>query len=657
MFIWKNIFKYIKLFLVNPITEIIINIIYLTCLVVIGILLFKENSNYDEHQILDITQSYLNFNTFQNIKTPTQFNSYLSIILDKLFTINPTTETIPLFIPINPIHFIYFNNLNECNTAISYNKNCMTESNKFKCVIDNLIESYKYECGKSYSERKMIFKRNLQGHYSEYNIRDTDNYIDITMDTYSEYQTKIDEIIQNKSLKAIIMQINLKAPSNQNYIDVILGVEMTNYFTDVKTIFSVNTIYDNNSKTKIILFVFIIFLSITVAINGLKFIYEINAKPVLIIHSFFFFAEVFDFIFMIICFLYISEEKNINFDINLEKYESHLKLINIIWYIKSFYSLLIIFFPFRLFSLLSWFKSIFEPFTIYINVIFKMGPSILLSFIFFMLMIVMFIFINYFLFNDIFSYYETIFKSFISTFDFRIIMNLYNRNPPSRIFGNLFQSHYSISFIFFQTIFFYSFSSIIIATLVYAFKKVIYMQTSPEEKKYMEKLEEIESKLNENKIEEYKNVDLMKKHLLWWTLDDKNSIKNDIISKYDALIFKSLNQILAFLKYIFAIKPEIQFKKLKYKLNIIIEINKKKIPEKEIVQIMNLGQWLIFVGSKIPIIIYSKFKFDNTFVMRLTNIYKLSYFINDDNVFHKILEEKGLKILSICKNENITFIS
>ena len=303
MFIWKNILKYIKLFLVIPITEITINIIYLTCLVVIGILLFKENSNYDEHQILDITQSYLNFNTFQNIKTPTQFNSYLITILNKLFTINPTIEAIPLFIPRNPIHFIYFTNSNECNAAISYNKNCMTESNKFKCVIDNLIKSYKYECGKSYSEQKMIFKRNLQGHYSEYNIRDTDNCVDITKDTYySEYRTKIDEIIQDKSLKMIIMKINLKAPSIQNYIDIILGVEMTNYFTDVKTIFSINIIYDNNSKTKIILFVFIIFLSIAVVINGLRFIYEINVKPVLIIHSFSFFAEVFDFIFMIIVF-------------------------------------------------------------------------------------------------------------------------------------------------------------------------------------------------------------------------------------------------------------------------------------------------------------------------------------------------------------------
>ena len=46
------------------------------------------------------------------------------------------------------------------------------------------------------------------------------------------------------------MQINLKAPSNQNFIDVILGIEMTNYFTDVRTIFSVYILNENRPKKK-----------------------------------------------------------------------------------------------------------------------------------------------------------------------------------------------------------------------------------------------------------------------------------------------------------------------------------------------------------------------------------------------------------------------
>lgn len=109
MAIWRNILKFIKLFLVHPSTEIIISIIYLISFVIIGILLFKESSNYDDHQILDITQSFFNFNIFNQIKTPSQFNIYFLSLLDKMYIINPSTEEIPLFIPMSPIRFIPFN--------------------------------------------------------------------------------------------------------------------------------------------------------------------------------------------------------------------------------------------------------------------------------------------------------------------------------------------------------------------------------------------------------------------------------------------------------------------------------------------------------------------------------------------------------------------
>ena len=80
----------------------------------------------------------------------------------------------------------------------------------------------------------------MKGYYSYYNLRNSNDHIDITKKSYiSEDQDNIAEIIDNKRLKAIILQINLKAPSNNNYIDAILGIEMTNYFTNLKTIFSV----------------------------------------------------------------------------------------------------------------------------------------------------------------------------------------------------------------------------------------------------------------------------------------------------------------------------------------------------------------------------------------------------------------------------------
>ena len=110
------------------------------------------------------------------------------------------------------------------------------------------------------------------------------------------------------------------------------------------------------------------------------------------------------------------------------------------------------------------------------------------------------------------------------------------------------------------------------------------------------------------------------------------------------------------MKYIFAVRPEIQFKKLIYKINIIVETSKKKLKDKEIRQISNLAEWLIFVGSKIPIIIYGKTNFESSIRMKLKNIYQLTFFINDEDALKNKLEESGNKVLKISENKNLSFL-
>jgi hypothetical protein len=265
-------------------------------------------------------------------------------------------------------------------------------------------------------------------------------------------------------------------------------------------------------------------------------------------------------------------------------------------------------------------------------------------------------FTNYYIFNDIFEYYETMFVSFITAFDLNIVESVYDRKFPSKIFGNLFTSKFTAFFVFFEVVMFYFIFAIIIATMVYLFKKAVISLEPPEKNIYIKKLEEIQEKLKENKNTEIENENLINKQILWINLDNKNSNTN-MIAKYQPLIFKNSIEILSYLKYIFAIKPEIQFKKLIHKINIIIEINQKNNLDKEIKQIYTLAEWLIFVGSRIPIIIYGKINFDRSIKMKLYNIYKLIYIINDDNSLENIIKNEGQKILSISKNNNLQFKS
>ena len=295
------------------------------------------------------------------------------------------------------------------------------------------------------------------------------------------------------------------------------------------------------------------------------------------------------------------------------------------------------------------------------NVIFRMSPGLIISFIDMIFFIFIFSIINYFLFNDTFSFYESLAQSFISSFNINIIPSLYNQKLPSKIFNNLFISQYSVLFLYFQTICFFCVISIFIATLVYMFKKAISFQETDDKDGYLEKLNEIEKKIEENKNKEkdYEISDLQKKQILWLSLDkDKVKLEHNIGNEnYDILFFKSSEQILAFLKYIFSMKPGLQHKKLKYKVNIIIETNQKYLESNEKKEINLLTDWLIFIECKIPLIFYGMSRFETSYKDKLKSLYKFSLFVNNKKELEKILKIDEKKNMVIFSNEQFTLMA
>jgi hypothetical protein len=252
------------------------------------------------------------------------------------------------------------------------------------------------------------------------------------------------------------------------------------------------------------------------------------------------------------------------------------------------------------------------------------------------------------------------YQSFISTFNINILSSLYTLKSPSRIFNNLFLSKYSIVFIFFQTVSFFFLISLFISTSVYVFKQAILFQENEEKNEYLEKLNAIQSKLEEkNNLNEINYIELKemnKKQILWFSLDkDKNKVRNSVENeKYDMLYFKNSNQILSFLKYIFTMKPHLQHVKLNYKLIIVIETNQKHLESNERDEINKLTDWLIFIECKIPLIFYGKIHLDNSYKIKLKSLYKFTYFINNKKDLDKFLESDGKKVMAISSNEQFT---
>ena len=190
-----------------------------------------------------------------------------------------------------------------------------------------------------------------------------------------------------------------------------------------------------------------------------------NVRKFYVIYLIFVLVKIIDITFILILSFYIAEDKKLNFEVNYEEFESHINYIQTVWYLKIFFAIMSLEFPFRLLGVLSWIKSITESIIILFNILFKMLPGFIVSFIFITFIYFIFAMINYFLFNDIIPYYETMYQSFISSFNIAMITYLYNQKNNSKLFNNLFLSKFSIVFIYFQTLFFFFFFFFFISTL------------------------------------------------------------------------------------------------------------------------------------------------------------------------------------------------
>ena len=145
------------------------------------------------------------------------------------------------------------------------------------------------------------------------------------------------------------------------------------------------------------------------------------------------------------------------------------------------------------------------------------------------------------------------------------------------------------------------------------------------------KLSQIESQLIIQKENIDTNFDEMKKQIVWLSLTEKHELYNYYSSKNRIILFTQAKQVDSFFKYLFAIKPEMQFKNLKPKFGIIIEskVEKGSIPDNELSQITNLLDWLKLVGAKIPVALYTNEHLDRNLRMKLSNCFLYIKFISE----------------------------
>ena len=653
MKIWKNKLIYIKLGLISPVLEIIVNTIYILSFILIFYYFCSNGKYYNDNQISKFTESYINYENFKNINSPSDLKTYIEDLTSKLFNSNPSTEKIPIFMPLNPIRITRFIN-NYCKEE-NYLTTC---NNNFQCVINSMSNSFKDKCGEKYSNannadednnnansKKLFLEslvNNFKGYYSNYDLLHGGRSVEITNHNINNKIDEIDDFITNKNVKFISIEINLKSPINNNYIDIILGLEMYEYFHDIKKILSIN-IFNTYSRPKenYFLYILVYIYMVTIIINIIKLVYEIMVKPVFSIHFFVLLNEACNTLLFIFLILFINVDKNLDINLNLAKFNSHLVETTMIYDLKIIMIIVFLGIPVRVLSVVSWWKWFSAPFIKVANIFFRMFPSVIISFFVALIFLVVFTITNYLMFQDIFSQYQTFYDSFLNVFNFRILSSLYIEENNSKIFHNMTQSKYTFILLLFEYVFFLLSFCIIISSFIHLYKKANSIEEPKQESEYLNKMENLIEKLKEN-VED-KNVDLIgiKKQILYLKLTPKNLALNNT-TKIELTIFKNSQQIISFLKYIFALKPELQFKNLLSLLNIVIEVNHYDNFNWnfDLKQIIYLIKWLTFIGCKIPLIIYCEPNFEKNYHLKLCRDYTLIKFVNDKNELENIMNKK-----------------
>ena len=653
MKIWKNKLIYIKLGLISPVLEIIVNTIYILSFILIFYYFCSNGKYYNDNQISKFTESYINYENFKNINSPSDLKTYIEDLTSKLFNSNPSTEKIPIFMPLNPIRITRFIN-NYCKEE-NYLTTC---NNNFQCVINSMSNSFKDKCGEKYSNannadednnnansKKLFLEslvNNFKGYYSNYDLLHGGRSVEITNHNINNKIDEIDDFITNKNVKFISIEINLKSPINNNYIDIILGLEMYEYFHDIKKILSIN-IFNTYSRPKenYFLYILVYIYMVTIIINIIKLVYEIMVKPVFSIHIFVLLNEACNTLLFIFLILFINVDKNLDINLNLAKFNSHLVETTMIYDLKIIMIIVFLGIPVRVLSVVSWWKWFSAPFIKVANIFFRMFPSVIISFFVALIFLVVFTITNYLIFQDIFTQYQTFYDSFLNVFNFRILSSLYIEENNSKIFHNMTQSKYTFILLLFEYVFFLLSFCIIISSFIYLYKKANSIEEPKQESEYLNKMENLIEKLKEN-VED-KNVDLIgiKKQILYLKLTPKNLALNNT-TKIELTIFKNSQQIISFLKYIFALKPELQFKNLLSLLNIVIEVNHYDNFNWnfDLKQIIYLIKWLTFIGCKIPLIIYCEPNFEKNYHLKLCRDYTLIKFVNDKNELENIMNKK-----------------
>ena len=679
MFISLNFIKYIKLCIISPAYDIIINLLMILFFFIIAFLIQSQGIQLTNYQLTELISDTFKESQFRSINTKSDYYNYVKFLVDKLYEYDPVNNdnSIPYYLPYGAIRLKKFSN-SECNNKfnelINENPTCTTD----ECTLKLLSDFYSgNNCGKVFSGEKgdksdspfINLARKFEGKYTNYDLEREGINLDFTIDEYyatnNGTQTFITNFIgDDKDIKFIALLFNVYFPYDDSYAIIIAGIEMINShinFNEPYFIFNSSILNKVENKNKGFIAVLILYM-ITAILNFIKVIYEMNLKFVFPNHFIEFLDAAGNFVLLIFIYLYllaledipIIEENNnvfINDNIYNKDFHDFYTILSLRGYVILILSIIFLSMPIRIMSLLSWSTFISQYLIQYISILFRMTPGLVVSSIIFIASLTPTIFLNYFFYRAKIVNFQSIFSSilfFTDIFqDFPLIKGKERENNGYSIKYSISDSEYTLIFgVIQKIIFIYCYISFI-SSCVNSFEKAVQIESKKEDNEIIKKMEEIENILEKEEENNKDNLSYLKKQILWINYENKNDLYNEILKKSkNLLLCKNSNQVISFLKYLFALKPMMQFKNLKNKLCIVIQysssnnlIDNFSLKEKRNNNIQILLEWLNFVGCKIPVIVYCINNFAFLQKLKVSTSYKYISFTDNLRSIEKFVEE------------------
>jgi hypothetical protein len=279
-----------------------------------------------------------------------------------------------------------------------------------------------------------------------------------------------------------------------------------------------------------------------------------------------------------------------------------------------------------------------------------MLPGLVVNLLVILSSLIPIIFLNYFFYHSKILNYDTIFSSILFFPDiFQDIVTIKNEEKQNNGYSikySIADTEYILIFGILQKILFLYTYICFISSCVNSLEKAVQYESKKEDDEVFKKMEEIEGILEKEEENNDDSLNNLKKQILWVNFENSNDLYNEVLGKLkNMLLFKNSNQVISFLKYLFALKPLIQFKSLKHKICIVIQYSSiqkdnKSMKENITENTQALLEWLNFVGCKIPVIIYCESNFGFLQKIQVSTSYKLLSFTDNLNLIEKFINEE-----------------